>query len=880
MEVQATRVGNLTGILRKGLAALVPAFKYGGMKIVPLLASAFLVIHTAVSLVAADDKKEDKEELPPIEKAKEKLYEKFGELREASEKMAGLFDLYQDQRDGKVYLAIQPEQLDREWIHYAYTQDGIVSTGHFRGNIYQSKVFRIRKRFDEVDFTTQNHSFYFDPDNALSRASDANISPAVLATAKIIAEEEKSGAILIEADGVFLDEFFRQMKWSSGDNDKKRFQLGDLSKEKTRFSTLKNYPGNTALTVEYVFANKRPKVYGEADVTDSRFVSIEVQHTLMPMPENHYQPRLDDPRVGYFMTEVTDLTSTSNTPYRDLINRWHLEPKCGVDGNGLAEPKQPIVWWIENTTPVELRDTIKASALRWNDAFETAGWKDAIQVKVQPDDADWDAGDIRYNVLRWSSSPDTPFGGYGPRFVNPRTGQILGSDIQLEFKFLTNRVRYRKIFTEPGQAHLCNHQHCLANDFLHQGNLFGRTALKASGVGKIEVDRLMKDALSRLILHEIGHTLGLGHNFKASGLHDAKVVHDMKVTGDVGLTASVMDYPALNVPPIGREAGLYYDVKPGVYDHWAIEYGYSRALDDPEKEAARLEAILARSTEPGLDYANDSDDMRSTGKAVDPRAMIGDMSSEPLEYATDRMDLVCDLVGKLLNSSPEKGRSFQTIRDEHSTLVWQYGSQLNVASRFIGGVYVNRAVVGQEGNGQPLTPVPLEKQKQAMEVLAKYAFAPDAFYANEELFAHLQTQRRGWDFKSTGEDPKLIEQYLDIQEAPLLHILHLNTVTRILNTEFYGNEYTLRNVLDDLTAAILEPAADPEPNTIRQGLQRTYVDRLVAISGLKSGSSYPQAAQAEAFRQLLALEEELGKAGHPHYRLLQLHIRRTLEENP
>ena len=847
------------------------------MKISPFLNWALFAIFTTCSLVAAEEKDEEKKEVHPLEKAREELLEKFEELEKASRKIEGLFDLYEDQRNGKVYLSIRPDQLNKEWIHYAYTEDGIVSLGHFRGNIYQSKVFTIRKRFDEIDFVAENHSFYFDPENALSRASDANISPAVLATAKIIAEEEKTKAVLIEADGVFLDEFFRQMKWSS-DDDKKRFQLGDLSKDKTSFSQLKNYPENTAITVEYVFANKRPKVGGDADVTDSRFVCIEVQHTLIAMPENDYQPRLDDPRVGYFPTEVTDLTSTSNTPYRDLINRWHLEPKCEPDANGLAEPKQPIVWWIENTTPVELRDTIKTSALRWNEAFETAGWKNVVQIKIQPDDADWDAGDIRYNVMRWSSSPDTPFGGYGPRFINPRTGQILGADIQLEFKFLTNRVRYSKIFTEAALAHQCDSTHCLMNDYLHQGNLFGRTALKVSGVGPIEVDRLMKNALSRLILHEIGHTLGLGHNFKATYLHDAKAVHDKEITGEVGLTASVMDYPALNVPPLGKEAGLYYDVKPGVYDHWAIEYGYSRALDDPQEETQRLDKILARSTEPGLDYANDSDDMRSMGKAIDPRAMIGDMSSEPLKYAIDRMELVRDLVGKLLEESPEEGRSYQTVRDEYSTLMYQYATQLNVASRYIGGVYVNRAVVGQEGGEQPLTPVPLKKQKQAMKLLAKYAYAPDAFKANEKLFAHLQTQRRGWDFKSSGEDPKLIEQYLDLQKSSLLHILHLNTVTRILNTELYGNQYSLQQVLGDLTSTILDVAADPDPNSIRQGLQRTYVDRLISISGLQSSSSYPQAAQTEAFRQLLNLEATLGEAKHPHYRLLQLHIRRALED--
>jgi hypothetical protein len=133
-----------------------------------------------------------------------------------------------------------------------------------------------------------------------------------------------------------------------------------------------------------------------------------------------------------------------------LIHRWDLRKK---DPNAaVSEPVEPIVWWIENSTPHEWRETIKNAVLEWNKAFEKAGFKNAVQVKIQPDDADWDAGDIRYNVLRWTSSPNPPFGGYGPSFVNPRTGQILGSDIMLEFVYHTNRVVLNRLFGEEAAS--------------------------------------------------------------------------------------------------------------------------------------------------------------------------------------------------------------------------------------------------------------------------------------------------------------------------------------------------------------------------------------------------------------------------------------------
>ena len=159
------------------------------------------------------------------------------------------------------------------------------------------------------------------------------------------------------------------------------------------------------------------------------------------MPDDNYSPRFDDTRVGYFTTQTNNMTSLDQVNYRDFINRWRLEKK--YPGKSLSEPVKPIVYWIENTTPVEFRQIIKNAVESWNIAFEKAGFKNAIQVNIQSDSANWDAGDIRYNVLRWTSSPKPPWGGYGPSFVNPKTGEILGADIMLEWiLLLTDKYHY------------------------------------------------------------------------------------------------------------------------------------------------------------------------------------------------------------------------------------------------------------------------------------------------------------------------------------------------------------------------------------------------------------------------------------------------------
>ena len=222
------------------------------------------------------------------------------------------------------------------------------------------------------------------------------------------------------------------------------FHLSFFVKDKTKIKSIRNYPENTNLEVEYVYSSPSVLNGGSEAVTDGRNVSIKVLHSLVAMPDNDFSPRFDDPRVGYFTTEVNDQTSTKSITYRDIINRWNLikkDPELAI-----SEPLEPITWWIENSTPLEWRETITNAVLQWNFAFEKAGFKNALVVKIQPDDAQWDAGDIRYNVLRWTSSPKPPFGGYGPSFVNPKTGQILGADIMFEYVHFTNRVLYDKIY--------------------------------------------------------------------------------------------------------------------------------------------------------------------------------------------------------------------------------------------------------------------------------------------------------------------------------------------------------------------------------------------------------------------------------------------------
>ena len=814
------------------------------------------------------------EEVPPTEA------KSIAAITAASERIDGFFTLFRKRADGSVHMLIREDQLEQEFIYTVVAQDGVVQGGHFRGQYRDNKVLVLRRHFDRIEFVETNTGFYFDPASPLSRSGQANIPPAVLAVEKIVAEDKENGELLVALNPVLLKEKLSQIKPSANPKVKpgERFSLGKLSDARSKVVAINNYPENTSLLTEMVYENPAPVVQGDEDVTDSRAISVRVQHTLVAMPDNDFVPRAADYRIGYFTDRVTDLTSRDVAPYRDMITRWHLVKKNPEAA--ISDPVEPITWWIENTTPYEYRDVIKAAALSWNLAFEEAGFSNAIVVKQQPDDAGWDAGDIRYNVLRWTSSPNPPFGGYGPSFSNPRTGQIIGADIMLEFSFLTNRLRIRDVLQPGGLDVNSPFRHCELGAQMQMDQMFAAQALAAGGLGEAQRAQLIEDSMYMLILHEIGHTLGLTHNMRASQLQPD--VFDAAAVAAKGLSGSVMDYEAVNVAPPGKTQTPFYQNRPGLYDLWAIEFGYAPSLVDAAAEKARLQALLARSTEPELAYGNDADDMRRPGRGIDPHINIYDHSGDAVGYAEQRLQLVRDIQADLL--AEYQGETYQALYNSFAVLMNQLSRSGGVVSRYVGGVHINRAAPGAAA-APPYQPVAARQQQRAMQVLAKYIFAPDALGGSESVYQHLQRQRRGFDFSAEPEDPKLHAMMLSVQKRILDHLLHPRTLQRVSDSRLYGNDYELTQMLNDLTGAIFEADKRGTVNSIRQNLQVEYLKRLVSIWRGNKSSKVSHLARSAVLAQLEKLARQLGgkrradAATKAHRRHLQFLVDRALSVN-
>jgi hypothetical protein len=800
---------------------------------------------------------------PASDTAKSKKANPIADKTKSSRKVDGMLTFYQDTANGSVMLYVNKAQLGKEYIYQSFSLNGPNSL-YLNQSMHRSNfIFKMQKAFDKLELVRVNTNFYYDPNNPISKTKDVDKPEAVVLAEKILAEDDHG--YLINADGLFLSEKMDPVKpvTPPGLSFAPVFNLGSLNTSKSKYYAVKSFPKNTDVIVDLAYDNPSAFVRGGADVTDPRYVRVRIQHSFIELPDNNFAGRREDPRIGFFTQQRTDQTSISATPYKDLISRWNLVKKDPTAA--LSDPVEPIVYWIENTTPLEYRQTIMEAGLKWNKAFEKAGFKNVIQMKIMPDDADWDPADIRYNVIRWVASANPTYGAIGPCFTNPKTGEILGADITVEWysgsatPILNELVKTAAVsdLSFPGMD-MNQYATCTLGSELKAQYNAGTTVLETAGAGEKEISDMHKQFLTYLIMHEMGHTLGLNHNMKASQMLSPAEINNTAITHEIGLMGSVMDYPAINIALDRSKQGDYYTTMAGPYDLWAIEYGYTPFK--PEEEEAGLRKIAARSTDPKLAFGNDADDMRSPGKGMDPRVNINDLTNDAIGYAEDRFKLVNNLMGKLLTKYSKPDQSYAELCARYGTLQKQRFSMINAVSRYIGGVYIDRSYPDQKSTNKPYTPVALSTQKKAMAVLNKYVFAPDAFNADGALFAYLQPQRRGFTAASTGDDYRISSNALQLQYGGAIsHILNPATLQRITNSRLYGNQYSVADVFNDLNTGIFSEDLKSNVNVYRQYLQTEYVKGLLEILEPKS-SQYDDVAKAASLNAVKKIKAEMSTA--------------------
>ena len=765
---------------------------------------------------------EDEEELPPenleecmmqaesmkdaknCEKDFMKTIDEFIEEEELSA-IDGFMKIYTNEDGSAYFLKLDKDDLNTQFLYFSYVMNAPQGSTLTGGLPSDGKVLEFRNFKKENIGLYQINTSYIkgDETNNIAKSSITNITEAFVEVFKPSARTD--GSVLINVNSILLSEKMDSISYVPSEyREYITVDYGRPDESKTFVKNVFNNETNTAFEITFAFENTMPNpdAFSVSAVTDPRYLSVTGRHIFIKMPDDRFEPRVNDHRIGYFVNKSTDLTSYDNFPNFALINKWRLIKK-NPDAD-MSEPEEPIVFWVENTTPKEIIPAVVAGIENWNIAFEEAGFINAVVAKIQPEDAEWDAADYDYNVVRWSSEPDGNLLGIGPRVSNPLTGEIISADVVNKLLAIKLGYNYRKLY------------------------------------GYTEDNDPLMQYITNLTLHEVGHVLGLRHNFRGSYLYSPAEIHDRTITGNT-VMSSVMDYDPINIAPEGTEQGIYFSTVPGVYDKWAIKFGYTPNLSDEE----RME-LLRQSVKKELTFGTDDDAMSYPGNNIDPRTKRYDMSNDPIAYAEDIIKIVDQKINELPEIfSDEEG--FNNYTNSFYSLFRTKGRFLETVAQQIGGVYINKIASSQD-EFVSLEPVPYEKQKQAFELLQREVFSNGAMNYDSKILANLVFERDSVSYYASfgdNNDPDFHEIVLASQSNILQNILHPAVMKRLVNSSLYGNQYLPNEVLNDLNSAIF--ITGEEPDTFKKNLQSTYVEFL--IGGFNEGS-YDEVSKAAIFSAL------------------------------
>jgi len=840
--------------------------------------------------VLKDTAKPVKKPKPTVRSGKNEELEPFSDVVKDTKKQEGLFTLYRQKDKNKVFLEIKPEQLNKNYISLATMESGIGERGVYSGMPLQDLLFYFRRVNNNLQFVVRNVNFRTNEGDPQARSVARSFSDSVIYSLPIKSIHPQRQTMLIDLGDLLLTDLAGLS--SSLTAMGIPYRLDDNT---SYFGNVKAFPENIEIESIYGLSGGANKQLTELEtVPDNRAFTLRVHYSISQLPEKtHYQPRLADDRVGYFISAYQDLSNDNHAdPFIRYINRWHLEKQN--PNVGISPPKKPIVFWIDNAVPLQYRTAIKEGVLMWNQAFEKAGFQNAIQVQQMPDNATWDPADIRYNTIRWINTVDGYFA-MGPSRVNPLTGEILNATILVDASFIRKlKQEYRNIVEQQTSgpksslsALIDGHNICglvksphakpsnnrlarmageydvcygmeLANQFA-VGSM-ALTLFQNAAPNSDQVQNYIHDYLRLIISHEVGHTLGLRHNFRGSTLLKPNEMNNTEITHSKGLTTSVMDYLPPNLAPPGVKQGDYFPSKVGPYDDWAIKYGYMpSSAKNPMAEKGLLEEIASQSTKPELTYAPDEDSYD-----MDPTVNRWDNSGDVLVYSQWQLDNDRLMWDRLNKSYPIKGESYSDLSERFDTVFMHYLQNTHYITKYIGGQIFSRNHA-DGSNKLPFTPVPVEKQRLALAALQKYIFASDAFTFAPELLNKLAPSRWlhwGSDIRFERLDYPVHDSIFLMQSLVLRDLLSADRITRLRDIELKsqpGQALTLPELFDTLQngiwSEVLQPHQPLKISSLRRAVQREYLNILTGMVLRTEG--VPEDAKTLAWYKLRQLENKL-----------------------
>lgn len=840
-----------------------------------------------------------KDEMPPFDE----VTKDYTKVVSTADGQASLYTIYTRDKDAQM-LAELPRDFERQRLFIATT----IASGIPTAGIQFGDTYAYWKRYDKRLALIEPNIAVRSTGDAESRSSrDQLFTDRVILDVPIVTMGPGGGPV-IDMDELLVGQatkFFG--RYAAGAN-------GKL----VRIAEAKAFPQN----VELAF---------ELPVQSGLLSTLHYSISVIP-DKSGYQPRDADARIGFFTTTFRDLGKPErDDPFVRYVNRWDLEK--ADPSLKLSPPEEPIVFYLEHTTPVRYRRWVREGVEEWNKAFEKVGIVNAIEVYQQ--DArtgahmEKDPEDVRYNFICWNSN-GASFA-IGPSRVDPRTGQILDADVVMNDGWIrAYALQYQRLLPELAMegmgpetlAWLDRHPSwdprivmaspsdrprllqerarriASGEDFLNLAtpgpsgdpvlvgdNPFDGLAKRVSQVNggcmmgmcmgmdlamfRLDPDMFMAMAkgqdkpgakddkdkdkkneddlldgvpetfigplIKDVIMHEVGHTLGLRHNFKASTYMSLEEMNSAGVAGKAQ-TASVMDYNPVNFNyKDGPVQGDWCMTTIGPYDYWAIEYGYSFDKD--------LKPILSRCSEPALAYGTDEETW-----GPDPRARRYDFGKDPLTFTESQMRLVQHLRSEILDRMVKDGQSWSKARDAYLTLLARQTNAIGVAANWVGGSFINRDMKGDPGNRSPIEDISPAEQRRALKIVIDNAFNDEAFGLTHDLLTKMTVDK--WfdegGFNRIFDDPTwpVHDRVMAIQAATLTMLMNPTTLRRVFDNEARvpdsEDTLTLPELMFTVTDSIWSEldkrsdkrftAREPMISSLRRNLQRESLERLIDLT--------------------------------------------------